>query len=486
MKKFISLISAGLLLAGTVSCGGRNSSSAPQVKTEIYGTVSPPSTGSPDEEPKENITLSYAVFGRLDPEEYELIKRFNESDNGYVIVTKDYSEIAGTDEGGNTVYDENSQLSLMITLMQDIASGEIDIVRDYYLGSPQNMDRLAARGAFIDLSQLMANDPEVSYSTLNSHVLELHESGGKLYTLPTYYTVDTLAGQSRYAGDNEGWTLDELISHWENMPEGATISGHTEKDYVYFTILRSKLASYIDYENAEVHFDSPEFIKTLEFCNTFGALSSTYSEPDPSAAQLVSEKRLVGFAEYHTALWNEEGQPVTLVGYPSDDGCGGIIDTLGNRFAISASVSDEERRGAWEFIRSYCLSDYQTSHYCKTEKMMIDGQIRETYMGAVGFPMNNAVYSQLAADAMAGKHLGSTISISGVEYQVGLLTQDELDRLTAYIGRIQQLSNGIDNDLSDIIQEEVSAYFSGEQTVTQCAELIQNRASILMAEKKQT
>ena len=46
MKKLISLISAGLLLAGTVSCGGRNSSSAPQVKTEIYGTVSPPSTGS--------------------------------------------------------------------------------------------------------------------------------------------------------------------------------------------------------------------------------------------------------------------------------------------------------------------------------------------------------------------------------------------------------------------------------------------------------
>lgn len=480
MKKTILAVLT-ISLISMISCSNRQESSIPQVKNEIYGTTS---FESSLDEKREPTTLNYAVVGQVAPEEYELIKQFNEADNGYVIVTKDYSELAGADENGQIVYDADRQRSLKITLMKDISDGEIDIVRDCYLGSSQNMNILSARGAFIDLYKFMEKDSEVNTATLNSHVLELHETDGKLYTLPTYFTFETLVGQTRYVGDKEGWTLDELISRWEQMPEGSMIEGHTEKDYVYYTILRGMIGSFVDYQNASTSFDSPLFRNALEFCNTFNSTSGTYSEHDSDAVNFVSSKRFYGFSDTHLALWNMEGEPYTFVGYPSEDGCGGFIDTRGNRFAICASTTEEEQQGAWKFIRTYCLDDYQTEHYSQKEKIRIGDEIKEVYSEPVGFPVNLKVYDEIAKDSMNGKYMDSTITMQGNEYEIGQLTQEELDRITDYVNRIQNLTVGIDNDLDEIINEEIIAYFNGEISIDECIDYIQNKTEIMVSEKQ--
>lgn len=482
MKKQILIMSTAFLLVLT-SCSSGSNSSAPEVKNEIYGSVTTESE-TVAEHKKENVTLTYAVYGQVDSEEYELIKRFNEADNGYIIITKNYSEYVSPEADGSIIYDEDKFRNLSMALMQDIAEGEIDIVRDRYISPNQTMDRLSAQGAFADIYEFMENDADVNRSSLNSHILELHETDGKLYTLPTYFTFETLIGESRYVGDKEDWTPDDMISHWEQMPDGAMIDGHTEKNYVYMNILRGAVDSFIDYKNATVSFDSPEFKKILEFCNTFDNIPSYWSEHENNAVNFVSDKRFYGFANTHEALWNENNEPYTFVGYPSDNGSGGFIDTRGDRFAICALSSKEKQEGAWEFIRTFCMDDYQTAHYCEIQTMMVDDKIMDVYLEPVGFPMNLKVYDQLSKDAMAGKHMDSTISRSGVQYNIGQLTQEELDRLTAYINRIQKLSVSIDNDLYEIIEDEIYKYFNGEQTVQECVDIIQNRAEIMVSEKQ--
>jgi ABC-type glycerol-3-phosphate transport system substrate-binding protein len=481
MKKHFLLVSAALIMTVT-SCSNQKEGSAPKVRTEIY-TDAPDTSKATAEESNENVILTYAVVGQIEPDEYELIKKFNDADNGYVIETRDYSEIAGADENGNIEYDPEKSNNLDIILLQDIASGKIDIVRDYYLGGA-TLDRLMARGSFIDLYDLMDTDHEVNSFTLNSHILELHEINGKLYTLPTYFSVKTLIGKTRYVGEKEGWTLDEFISHWEQMPEGSTIQGSTEKDIVYQAILNGMIGSFIDYKNAKVYFDSPEFKKALEFCNTFDNISLVYSEPDMEALSFVDEKHFYGFSNTHLTLWNKEGEPYTFVGYPSSDGCGGFIETLGNRFAISASASETERLGAWEFIRTHCLEEYQTEHYAKKDKVMIDGEIKDVYQESVGFPMNLKAYDHISKDSMTGKYMEDTITMSGKEVEVGQLTQEELDRLTSYINGIQNLSVAVDHNLNEIIRDEVYSYFNDELSVQECIDLIQNRAAIMVAEKQ--
>lgn len=481
MKK--NILIATVFFLSLVSCSDKPESSLPQVKTEIYGSSSTESGEQFLDNNNDVITLNYAVYGEVEQEEYELIKRFNEADNGYVIVTKDYSEIAGADEFGQVTYDADKQKNLKMILMQDISKGNIDIVRDYYLGDPHNMDILSARDAFIDLYELMANDSEVNSDKLNKHILKLHETDGKLFALPFYYSIDTLIGQSQFVGSKQGWTLDDFISRWEEMPEDFTINGKKEKDYVYRTILSGMLSSFIDYETGDVHFDSPEFKKALEFCNTFDDINGTYNEPNDNAIDFVISKRFNAFADMHADLWREDGATYTFVGYPSDDGNGGFIDTRGNRLAICASTTNEERQGAWEFLRTYCLEEFQISHYCKKEIMKIDGQTKEVYFEPHGFPMNIKAYDKLSSDAMAGKHMENTITKSGFEFEVGQLTQEELDRLTNYINEIQNLSIGIDYDLEEIIDEEILRYLHNEVSVQECVEVIQNRAQIMVSER---
>lgn len=478
----LTVTAAALLTSCSEAGNDPSGTSSPKVEKEVWGN-----TDNAEQAGSEPITLTYAIIGEMKPEEKKVIEQFNEADNGYVVETRDYSSYVA-DENGMIIYNEENRekfKTLDIVLTQDIANGEIDIFCDRYLNGGEKMDLYANKGAFADLYQFMENDPDVNTSTLNEHILKLHETNGKLYMLPTAYYIDTLVGQTRYVGSKENWNLDELISYWNQMPEGAKIDGNTRKDYVYFTILRQTIDSYIDYENAKVYFDSPEFIRALEFCNTFDDTTGYKSEYDHDAVNFVEHKSIVGFAEFHAdVLWNEENQPVTLVGYPSESGSGAYISTLGSRYAISSMISEEKQKGAWEFIKTFATEDYQTENYAHYEQYMIDGEVKTAYYNSIGLPMNLKAYDTLSKEAMSGKHLESVVSKSGFEFEVGLLTQDELDRLTAYINSIQNLSISYDNDLWNIINDEILAYFGGERTAEETAKLIQDRASIMVSEKQ--
>lgn len=482
-KRFTVVLAAAMMLLSACDPKEQDSSSeAHKVEKEVWGD-----TDSGEQTGGSPVTLTYAILGQIPQTEKELIEQFNETDNGYVIETRDYSSYVADENGDLVVTDDNLEnfKTLDIILMQDIANGEIDIFRDKYLNGAEKMDMYANKGAFADLYQFMQNDPDVNTSTLNEHILQLHETDGKLYMLPTFYYVDTLIGQTRYVGDKENWTLDEFISHWNPLSDVAKIAGHRTKNYVYFNIMRQTIDSYIDYKNAAVYFDSPEFIRALEYCNTFDDITDYYEEYDHNAIKFVEHASIRGFAEFHTnVLWNPENQPVTLVGYPSESGSGAYISTIGDRYAISAGISEEKQKGAWEFIKTFAMEEPQKELYCNFEEAYIDGEMQKFYNGANGLPMNLKAYDALAKDAMDGKHMKSTVSMSGVEHEVGLLTQDELDRLTAYIDSVQNLSIAMDNDLWNIINDEILGYFAGEKTVEQTVEAIQDRAGIMVSEKQ--
>jgi len=486
MKKEILILTASALVMLT-SCSDvatrSSDNSAPKVETEMWGVDENESKSETGSE-SEPITLTYAILGEILPEEKKLIEQFNEADNGYVVETRYYSSYV-VNEDGLQIYDEEKSKALNIVLTQDIANGEIDIFRDYYLNGAEKMDTLAAKGAFVDLYSFMENDPDVNSSTLNEHILQLHETDGKLYMLPTYYSVDTLFGESRYVGEKENWTLDEFISHWEQMPEGSRINGNTEKGSVFTSIMWKTVSSYIDYENAAVYFDSPEFIRMLEYCNTFDDISGYKPEYDPNAVDFVRNGSIGTFHEFHTSiLWNKENQPITFVGFPSDSGSGAYIESGGNRMAISSLISEEKQQGAWEFIKQYAMEEYQTEHYCRLDTVNIDGEIKQMPSNFQGLPMNLNVYNKIAKETMEGKYNDKIVSFSGHEFEVGWLTQDELDRLTNYINSIQDLSGAMSDDLWKILNEETLSYFNGEKTIEETIELIQNRASIMVSEKQ--
>lgn len=61
------------------------------------------------------------------------------------------------------------------------------------------------------------------------------------------------------------------------------------------------------------------------------------------------------------------------------------------------------------------------------------------------------------------------------------LSQEEIRDFYDYVVSIRSFE-GADSKVSDIISEEVSAYFSGQKTAEQVAEIIQNRVNVYINE----
>ena len=279
------------------------------------------------------------------------------------MVFKDYGE-------ATNIYDDSPQNDLSEfynstdeNLSLDIMKeNTIDIIPKSAFHNAGRYEELAAKGAFTDLYVFLDNDTEINRSTLFEQVLTAFETDGKLYTMPECFQISTLAGYSKYVGDKENWTFQELMDHWNNMPVEATFDGGTNSDGVYRCILQGYINQFFDLAKGEVYFDSPEFIDALKFCNTFSA-PEEYKTDNNSAEKFLFPVEMMSFENYHMYLLNDRNDEVTFVGYPTSDGCGSFISAGSSEFAISALSSPEVQEGAWKFMRTFLDYDYQYERY---------------------------------------------------------------------------------------------------------------------------
>lgn len=93
-----------------------------------------------------------------------------------------------------------------------------------------------------------------------------------------------------------------MIEHWNTMPEGATFNGHITKDYVYMTILRDNISSFIDFENHTTNYNSQEFVKILEFINSFDPSESYKQEMDWNTPHFIMNFPIYTFENFHYNL----------------------------------------------------------------------------------------------------------------------------------------------------------------------------------------
>lgn len=472
MKKIIIFMTALMLTA--VSCS--------EVKQD--GNLSDKSanvsdTASVDE--NGDIILTYANYNEISKNLQEMVDAFNAEDNGYKVEIKDYSDmlVYENPEFKSGITDE-SRAAVKIEIYQDIIKGEIDIVSSSMIGEPSTFEILKNQGAFVDLYQFMANDPDVNRSTLNETILNLNEIDGKLYSMPTFFGVNTMIGETQYVGTKENWTFEDLKNCWEQMPEGATIGGHTSKEYVYMELLRNMLHEFVDYKKGTASFNSPKFREILQFCNdNFTSINGDFGSDPPNydLPMLADDFPIHGIMKYYEYTRND----YTFVGYPSSDGRGAYIEQdFSFNFAINAALSAKEQEGAWQFIRRFYDYDYQLVQYNPT---FDDGKGGTFYQEEVGIPINNKAFEEGARQIINGEIYDSVITASGIEVNRGLPSQEDYEGLVEYIKTVNMLETRVHDDLWQIIQDEIYAYFAGGQDIDTTIDHIQNRASIMVSEK---
>ena len=96
---------------------------------------------------------------------------------------------------------------------------------------------------------------------------------------------------------------------------------------------------------------------------------------------------------------------------------------------------------------------------------------------------NRAVFNEMLEDAKnepeEGQKIGEWL---GMEMDAVALTQNESDRIRELIAGVSVMAE-MDIGLWGIINEEASKYFRDQTSAQEAARVIQNRASIYMAEQ---
>lgn len=410
----------------------------------------------------QKTTLRLAVFG-LDYNLREYILKFNRSHDSHRIEVEDYSEY-GTDD---------DYFAGLTKLSTEIVAGDVpDII------STQNMpmQQYISQGLIEDLYPYLDSDPELSREDLLESVISATEVDGGLYAAFSNFCIRTLFGKAEIVGSEPGWTVEELIDIYNSQPEGTVLLSYSTKDGILNTLLNMNLDKFVDWENVTCSFNDGRFAELLEFAAQFPD-DYSYDEYSESEIDLLMSGKQLLYENYMSSFTDIQfvkaifGENTVAKGYPTSEGVGHYIIPY-DGLAITTSCVDKE--AAWSFVRQVFTEDYLPYYGdFSTNRARYESELEE------------AMTPEYYTDPETGEQVEQSKGGMGIDdFMVDFyaMTQDEADLLQSIIDNAQAISVS-DSNITDIIFEEAAAYFAGQKTAEQVADIVQNRVGTYVAEQ---
>ena len=412
------------------------------------------------------------------------ITKFNKSQDDYRIRLNDYSKYYKWNKDSNE--EENTPTK---QLKLDISAGKCpDMIA---FSDPSLFTDLASKDVFVDLYDFLGTGNTISKEDIISPVLKGGEINGKLVSLTPSFSMSTLAVKSKYcSGDT--MTFDEFTQAFGKLKKDATLFRYSASSEEVFNSLYKGM-NFVDRQKGTCSFDSPDFIKLLEFCDQF---KNTDADRD---WEKMTDKDYENYEkERQTALRNDKAfaeeisisgdvraykhakdiyfnDDITLIGFPSADG-GRAVITPSVNYAIFNNAKSQDV--CWEFISRFFTEEYQMNQNdwaLPSYKKALDKKLDET--------MSDPYYTDQDGKKQTYK---DTEYMSNEEVEVPNFTKEERDFIANYIENADVISNisyyGGD-EVSSVVYEETQAFFAGERSAEETAKLIQNRVSIMVSEQ---
>lgn len=403
---------------------------------------------STKKEKKEGLTIGASALSGSTPLEY-MILAWNETYRECPIELRDYTD--------------STQFSL------DVASGNApDILMLNSVFIEADFGEL-----FEDLYPYMETDPDVGKEDLNSDILRLCESpDGHLYSIPVSFKLLCLMAGQKQIGDKITWTLEEMQDILKTTKKNAFFS--TSKQGFFHQCFQ---ACYQDYITTEGKFSRERFQQLLKTCSNLQIKQETYD----ISSELTSIKQgetLLSNCEINNGsiftignyLYGRGGY--SLIGYPSFESSGIIVQGLGESPAIMKSCANKEM--AWEFIRQFYQMDYQNSNSSfalpvRTEALE---QWEKERKGKKGKQLNSIRFSDGPALS------GSSLTRRDIKILKRLMKEADV-----YYTPMVTLNDGNMREIITIVCDEAKAYFSGDKSAEETAEIAGNRIELYLNEK---
>jgi len=280
-----------------------------------------------------------------------------------------------------------------------------------------------------------------------------------------------------------------------NLPAGVSLMEDlTQENAMSYLLGGSGYAAFVDQENAACSFTSPEFIKYLEYIRTLPASSPSYEErPDDYWETLYLARHngqialeAVGLSDPHDWVSLEAAfntKDYVLIGFPAENGDKGARMDSSDTYLITSFCEYPDE--AWAFLKTIIHPEYD--------------EMRERYHGINNFPIIRSLCEEMAEQykeyeyeiyfsggASWGSYDPENPNTSEMQ-EPGIRTYftdaDKaamLDYLENGVG--QRTSAQISDEITAIVNEEISTYLGGVKDASSCADVIQSRVKLWLAE----
>ncbi len=422
--------------------------------------------------PDKKLIKLYALW--LDVGIKRQIVEFNKNNPEYEIELTSYND-----------YAVNSYQDAVTKLNNDMIAGNLpDII---VLDTNLPIDSYISKGLLANLYDFMDNDETIHREDFIESVFKAYETDGKLYELVSDFNVMTIAGKTSQVGETSGWTVDEFISYVDANPDKSVFGREMTSSDFFNSMLVACYETFINKETGECSFNSDEFIKLLEFSKRFpkeidyDALNTddTYWMEQRTQYRdgktLLAQAYLYNFSRFREMEQGEFGEPITFIGFPGGEGNGAVF-SASTEIAITSKAANPE--GAWTFVKYFLSEEYQDTMATRDSG---------------SFPVRKSSLQKQAEAAKErpywededGKkeYYDNSYWIGDSEIKIGVNTDEDNQKVMDLINSTTSVYR-YDQDISKIADEEAAAFFEGQKSAQEVAEIIQNRVSNYIAENR--
>ncbi len=465
LVKVFDFMASDLEIESVIGCSFLSADSAVLMYYNMdYGSEAALFKKAVDAGQGDKVALSLACT-YADSDLSKAVVRFNKANSKYRVVLQEYPY---DDEGKNT-------------LNMEVAAGNIPDM--LCISGDMPVESYAAKGMFVDLGSFFSEDEELASRDYLDNVLDASRIDGKMYFICPAFNVMGLIGKKKDFGNTVGVTtgqIEKMIK--ERGLNYETALGPITREGMLSWVLFCAMDEYVDWDRGTCSFGSESFINLLKFCKKFPK-KINYENIDwaqlegamRDGKQLIRDGYMYCFDSYMQERYGYVGEEITYMGYPGDGGNGPVIM---NELAIAITRSSDHPEGCWEFLREFYLDEYQQN---------IDS----------AFPISVDALEILADRAMnpktftytdeKGKEVSETetssVMMNGKTVKLPVTSQKDIDHVMGIL-RSLKMKTSVDSKITEIINEESSAFFAGQKSAEETADIIQSRIKVYINETK--
>ena len=421
-------------------------------KVVIYKKVDPSTITD-----KETITVG-AMY--VDDNVKKAAIDFNKKNNKYQIEFKDYSN------------EEDPQTKMNA----DIIAGNVP---DILCLSGLSVNQYVEKGILEDLTSYYEKDSDVSADDMIPSVAKAMQIDGKYYYIAPGFYVNTLVGAAKTVGTEPGWTMDDLKKVLDEHKDARPFYSENKNDNLY-NFITMNINDYVDWSTGECTFDGQDFKDILEICIRGTNEETDYSEDSPSEPSLIKEGKVLltnggsldmESVELYEAMFNGD---ITFIGYPNKDKDGSYF-SFDKQLGIYSKSKNKD--AAWEFLKTFLTKEYQGDRN--------NLYSNPTRQDAFDMLVKSKTATEKYTDELGNEvePLESGWGWDDLNVDIGPLTDKQAQMYIDLVNNTDKTGE-YNDEIGNIITEEAKAYFSGQKSLDETADVIQNRVKTYVNENR--